>query len=507
MLRSILVFASVLVCRALLAECDHCPPLEPPGREDPVVLVTNIDQLREELVRASPGTTIRLAKGVYKLVEGKADLNLYVPGVTLRGVSGNRDDVVIEGGGNNIAIFADDCTVADLTLRSPRDHHNIQVHGELGIARTKIYNVHMLDAGQQIVKVSAGNGTLGKFADNGLVACSLLEFTTHAPSDYTNGVDVLAGKGWVIRDNVFRRIRGPRGNAGPAIMLWRNSMDSVVRRNLIIDCWRGIALGLTAPNQVSRGGASVLYDHQNGLVENNVIISLTEKVDSALENSYALNSRMFHNTVFTPNSSVTWSIEYRFPGTTVVLKNNLTNQRILNRSPNQAQGILEGNITVAQASWFEDLPSGDFHLKDDSLALDKGVLLSELSEDFDGDARHAGQFPDPGADESGSWSVCGTSTLGPFIRGDYNGDGSVAGQVTDAVFLLRSIFAGGSQPTCLAACDGNGDGEIDVTDAVFLLQFNFLGGRLPSHPFPECGPGETAADQALGCELPPQACG
>ena len=65
-----------------------------------------------------------------------------------------------------------------------------------------------------------------------------------------------------------------------------------------------------------------------------------------------------------------------------------------------------------------------------------------------------------------------------FLRGDCNGDGTVEGQVTDAVFLLSYNFLGGPRPPCLAACDANGDGKAEgqVTDAVYLLTFNFLGG-------------------------------
>jgi ELWxxDGT repeat protein len=95
-----------------------------------------------------------------------------------------------------------------------------------------------------------------------------------------------------------------------------------------------------------------------------------------------------------------------------------------------------------------------------------------------------------------------------FLRGDCNGDGEVAGSVTDAVFLLNHNFSGGPAPPCLAACDANGDGEVtgQVTDAVYLLQFSFLGGPAPPAPFPACGPGPLASDAALGCGRAPAGC-
>jgi hypothetical protein len=104
-------------------------------------------------------------------------------------------------------------------------------------------------------------------------------------------------------------------------------------------------------------------------------------------------------------------------------------------------------------------------------------------------------------------SCCLGVSAGPrFLRGDCDGDGTVTGQVTDAVFLLLYNFQGGSAPKCLMACDVNGDGEVtgQVTDAVYLLSFNFLGGPAPPAPFPECGEGQASG---LGCERPPDCAG
>jgi RNA polymerase sigma factor (sigma-70 family) len=91
-----------------------------------------------------------------------------------------------------------------------------------------------------------------------------------------------------------------------------------------------------------------------------------------------------------------------------------------------------------------------------------------------------------------------------FRRGDCNGDGTVAGQVTDAVYLLAFNFLGGPEPPCLAACDANGDGRVQgqVGDAIYLLTHNFLGGPAPVEPFPGCGPGLRPNDKTLGCENP-----
>ena len=87
-----------------------------------------------------------------------------------------------------------------------------------------------------------------------------------------------------------------------------------------------------------------------------------------------------------------------------------------------------------------------------------------------------------------------------FLRGDCDGDGVVAGLVTDAVALLNFNFLGGAEPSCLAACDANGDGVVrgQVGDAVYLLNFSFQGGAPLPAPYPDCGAGNDR-DAALGC--------
>jgi hypothetical protein len=367
----------------------------------------DVTDLLDKLRNALPDTTLQLHPGVYRLAPNQS-LETRTPRITIRGRPGDREAVIIDGGYNNISINSDEVTVADITLRNPR-FHNIQVRGEKGISQTIIYNVHLLDAGQQFIKISAGDGLANKFADDGLVACSLIEYSTYSrgtgstPPSYTNGVDIPAGKGWIIRDNVFRRIRSQAGPAGPTILVWRNSLDTVVQRNVIIDSWRGIALGLSVPNTRSRGGSGVIYDHQNGLVEDNVILALNEPADAAIENNHAANSRVFHNTVFyNPKikHAVNWSIEYRFPATTAEIKNNLTNLPIIKRHPLPKQeAIMAGNVTNALETWFRDVMAGDMRLNANAPVIDRGVLLSDLQTEPEERRRFLGKAPDIGAYE------------------------------------------------------------------------------------------------------------
>lgn len=65
--------------------------------------------------------------------------------------------------------------------------------------------------------------------------------------------------------------------------------------------------------------------------------------------------------------------------------------------------------------------------------------------------------------------------------GDADGNGSI--NISDAVFLIAYIFAGGSTPgDCnipLGLGDANGDGSVNISDAVFLIAYIFAGGAAP----------------------------
>jgi len=64
--------------------------------------------------------------------------------------------------------------------------------------------------------------------------------------------------------------------------------------------------------------------------------------------------------------------------------------------------------------------------------------------------------------------------------GDANHDGSI--NISDAVYLIQYIFAGGPAPNPLCQGDANGDGSVNISDAVYLIQYIFAGGPAPHCP-------------------------
>jgi len=64
-----------------------------------------------------------------------------------------------------------------------------------------------------------------------------------------------------------------------------------------------------------------------------------------------------------------------------------------------------------------------------------------------------------------------------YVFGDANGSGGIT--ISDAVYLINYIFAGGTAPNPLMAGDANCDGVVTISDAVYLINFIFGGGPAP----------------------------
>jgi len=321
-------------------------------------------------------------------------------GITIRGATGQRGDVILDMGGmgsgymHGFLIDAHDATIADLTIRNV-GNHGVSVQG---YDRPQLYNLHILDTGEQLVKVNPGSD----WSDDGLLACSRLEYTSTAPTNYTNGISAHRTRDWVVRDNEWYRIRGNEGYTGPTILFWSGSSGTVVERNLLVDCYRGIAFGNPSHSGV---------DHTGGVVRNNFIYSSLEH-DVSIEMIRAQGWLVANNTAIlvNPSSGLTWGMEARYPESQGTFAHNLTNMDILHNRDG-AQGAVVGNVTNAQTSWFTDASSGDLHLRDTTTAaIDQAVSLTQVTDDFDGDARPVGPAPDVGADEYGAPTPTPTST-------------------------------------------------------------------------------------------------
>ncbi len=364
-----------------------CPPLPPPM--GPTIHVSSESDLRDRTHNATPGTTILIQPGTYDM---QGFVHIINSGITLRGATGDRDEVILDFGGMTSGYFgvlvdADDVTIADLTIRNARDH-GVSIQGR---DRPVLYNLRIQDIGDQLVKVNpAGDGS-----EDGLLACSRLEYTSAAPDEYTNGISAHNAHRWVVRDNEWYRIRTPGNAPVPTILFWSGSSDTVVERNQLVDCYQGISFGNS-----SHGSG----DHIGGIVRNNFIYASMAH-DVAIEMVHATGWLVAHNTalLLSPDG-LDWGMEARFSDTWGTFAYNLTNMRIWHNRDG-GRGTLTGNLTNAESHWFVRAASGDLHLQGiASAAIDRAASLAGVTDDFDGDARPIGPAPDVGADEHGNAS-------------------------------------------------------------------------------------------------------
>jgi hypothetical protein len=68
-------------------------------------------------------------------------------------------------------------------------------------------------------------------------------------------------------------------------------------------------------------------------------------------------------------------------------------------------------------------------------------------------------------------------TAGSYICGDANSDETV--NVSDGVFIINYVFAGGEAPDPIESGDANCDGTCNVSDAVWIINYVFTGGNEP----------------------------
>ncbi|MBN2002700.1 MAG: hypothetical protein JXA21_05030 [Anaerolineae bacterium] len=399
---------------------NFCPALAPSTGH--IVEVDSVSELVDAVNQAASGDVILIADGVYEL--NGAYLRIDVDNVTLRSASGNREAVVLDGNYDTteiIQVVASNITIADITLREAYNHPiHVTSTETADTLNTLIYNVHIIDPGEQAIKINpyAATGVL-HFTDDGVIACSHIELTdvgrTQVRGCYTGGVDAHQSENWVIRDNMVEGFWCDSGLSEHAIHMWRSCRNTTVERNVLHDNARGVGFGLVTDGSGIRTyadnpcpSASGYVDDYGGIIRNNFIVANDPDLfaseygfDCGICLWNSCNSSALHNTIYTANPEHTFSaMEWRFPNTLATITNNLTNDTI--RERDDASATQSGNLTNGQANWFVNTAANDLHLvATASEALDQVEAPTGVSTDIDGDIRPIGAASDVGADEYG----------------------------------------------------------------------------------------------------------
>ena len=368
--------------------------------------VSSVTQLHNAVNGAGYNDEIIIAPGTYNLSQ---ELVLNDQLLTIRGQSGNRDDVTLVGSGFNtmgsvnigMHVYSDNITIRDLTL-TQMWHHAVQIHGEFDVDGTTISNVKTLNIGTQHIKGSTNFGNASAISDNGVIQHCHMENTqprSHG-DEYTAGIDILGANNWRIHDNFIKNVYGDAGAGGAAIFVWQGVKDCVTENNVIVGSGKGISYGIPGG-----GGHAWMpgLDIDGGIIRNNFVLRGTHFDNIALEVSNAKNLKVYNNTVYSGNASYFRAVHIYGANTTGVdSRYNIIRGKIFRNGADWSEtgNIVDTTGATAVPGWFVDVADADFHLTALAAgAIDQGLTLGEVPADIDGDARPFGAFPDVGADE------------------------------------------------------------------------------------------------------------
>lgn len=384
--------------------------------------VSTASQLDNAWRSAAAGDEIVVNSGTYNII---APVVLRVNNLTLRGATGNRDNVNLVGSGMNIqgvnegiVVESDFVTIKDLTVKDFY-WNGIHVRAENDADSTVIRNVKTWNIGERHIKGSRNAADFNGVSDNLLIEnCYMLQTiprTGHSETnpDYIGGIDMMSLRNPIIRDNVAEGIVGATQGGNAAIFLWQGIENATVERNRIFGCAKGIAYGNPYlnddPNRLTGE-----WHASGGIIRNNFIRrgTWTGGNNIGIELANTKNVAVAHNSIFSDDAtyfrtvSITDSDPVKGHTTGVTLSYNVV-RGALYTSTYAGGWTSTGNIfdttgSTVVSGWFVNTAIGDLHLTASATgAIDQAATLANVTNDFDKQTRPIGPAPDKGGDESG----------------------------------------------------------------------------------------------------------
>jgi len=365
-------------------QCVDAPPLPAVQRDNAAVRVIDIDSVAALHLAVSelrPNTVLLLSPGRYDL---QKTLAIEADNVTIRGDSTRCDAVALVGKGMDAAdggkqvshgiwSNANYLKVQNLSIRDVY-RHAIALDGK---ARSpELYNLALIDSGEQFVK--ANPRSFGKGVDKGRVEYSLIRYTDGmartdhgSGTGYTNGVDIHAGKGWIIANNMFMDIHAP-DNAdhlwNPAVLAWNGASDTIVEYNRFHNVDRAIAFGLNERDE----------DHRGGVIRHNMIAldaglfssSRRATADAPILIWSSPETQVENNSIVTRGNARS-AIDLRFKSDGAWISRNILDATINDRDNSVV--TVRDNVTVDTLTYFVDPSTADLRLLDSAPSKYRGL--------------------------------------------------------------------------------------------------------------------------------------
>lgn len=284
--------------------------------------VNDFPGLAAACAKAMPGDEIVIAKGVYRITgKSRIDINGRPGPVTVRGATGVREDVIIEGAGQDDegvqVVFeltdSPQWTFQDLTTR------NSYFHGfKFNTSSTDcvLRNVVMRDHGESGVK-GTSDPAKGTYPDRLLVeGCDIgFSLKSGGTRGVVEGIDGVAVRGWIIRNNRFVNIQ-KGGKAAYGAFTKGNSQETIIEGNRFEHCFIGASFGGGGTGSAYFRDHDQSLEHRWGVIRNN---TFTDCTDAAIYINKGNACRIEGNEMIRCGMN----IQLRFAGTTGWVKDNV----------------------------------------------------------------------------------------------------------------------------------------------------------------------------------------
>lgn len=279
-------------------------------------------------------------------------------------------------------------------------------------------NLHMHDLGGSAFLGSANDVQFlyNHIHDNGHAATNQLAYGTY-----------IKGQRWVIRGN---RIHDNNGNGmrtgnSTATGLTELLVDAVIENNLIYNnSGRGAHPSGPTGCRLIEGGDGIVVWHGSGNIIRNNIVYNSGSYGIRVNEDFGINNKhnlIYNNTVYKNGAHGI----YCYDGDKTIVKNNISylsgKENIFKGCSNQ----LSNNVTTDPK--FVNAAAGDLGLQAGSPAIDNGMTLAQVPDDFTGKKRPEGAAYDIGAFEGAGSKAGVLPGVGAGLPAGVGGTGGAGG--------------------------------------------------------------------------------
>lgn len=336
-------------------------------------------QLRAAIGQATPGATIRIAPGRYRLTRrltiGRRSSGTARKKVVIR-PRGKAGSVVIDAAGAEEAFHVTDARHVDIRglWITNGDYHAIKIDAPsryIRVIGNRMWdNTRGSGLSNQFSAIKGGGRcpSAGCAARVTIDANVIFQKKRFQGSNF-QGIDCNACVAWRVRRNRIANIRGTT-LAGTGIQFKSGSAGTVIARNTVTGS------GLVGINYGGFGTpawGNRTHEHVGGIVKNNVV---TRSADAGISVIDTVNGKVLNNTLwgngFTP--------DVRVAASNLIYRNNILDRPLNRRDGTRAkQG---GNLVLASSSargLFLGAKRGDFRLRASARrAINRGVSVGRL---------------------------------------------------------------------------------------------------------------------------------